>query len=184
MSDREGRPGLEGERPPLGSHTVAAVMGDMESARLLMKELENQGIPPGAIGMEGTLPASDDGHGEDMPESAAFNEVSRSTVGGVLVGMAIGAVLGFLVTIPFSELSAWWGVLFGAVFGGGIGLAVGGMAVAKFNSPAWRESYETTPENGRVEVTVHDADADAVETAERLMRDHGALEVRRPTDDG
>lgn len=183
MSDHIGRPGVEGEQLPHGRYSVMAVMEDLGSARLLMEELEQHGVPPGSIDLEGASPPESDGAQDEMPESSAFSDVTRSTLGGAVVGSAVGGILGALLTIPFPDLGLFWAILFGAIFGGGVGLAAGGMAVAKFSSPAWRESYETAQEGGRVSVRVHAENPRVVESAAELMRRNDALEVRR-LDDG
>lgn len=183
MSDHRGRPGLEGERLPHGPHSVLAVMKDLNSARLLMEELEQHGVPPGSIGLEGTTPPESDGAREEMPEGSAFSDVTRSTVGGAVIGSVVGGILGALLTIPFPGLGLFWAIVLGAIFGGGIGLAAGGMAVAKFNSPAWRESYDTAEPAERVSVGVHAEDPRVVESAAALMRQSDALEVRRLDDE-
>lgn len=174
---------MEGEGLSHGPYSVVAVMEDLDSARLLMEELEQQGVPPGSILLEGPTPPEDDGARQEMPESSAFSDVSRSTVGGAVIGSVVGGVLGALLTIPFPELGLFWAIVFGAIFGGGIGLAAGGMAVAKFNSPAWRESYTTAQPGDRIFVGVHAEDPRVVESAEELMRQSEALEVRRQHDD-
>lgn len=183
MSDHRGRPGLEDEGLPHGPYSVVAVMEDLDSARLLMEELEQQGVPPGSIGLEGPTPPEHDEAPEEMPESSAFSDVSRSTVGGAVIGAVVGGILGAVLTIPFPELGLFWAMVLGAIFGGGIGLAAGGMAVAKFNSPAWRESYATAQPGDRVSVGVHAQDPRVVESAAELMRQSDALEVRRLDDD-
>lgn len=182
MSDHRGRPGLEGEQLPPGPYSVMAVMEDLASARLLMEELEQEGVPPGSIGLEGPTPPEENGARQEMPETSAFSDVSRSTVGGGVIGSVVGGILGGLLTIPFPELGPFWAIVLGVIFGGGIGIAAGGMAVAKFNSPAWRESYETAQTGERVTVGVHAEDLAIVESATELMRQSDALEVRRLDD--
>lgn len=182
MSDHEGRPGLESDHLPHGPHSVVAEMRDMDAARLLMEDLEQHGVPPGSISLGGVVPPESDGAVDEMPEADAFSDVSRSTVGGAVVGAVVGGVLGALLTIPFSGLSLALAIVLGAIFGGGIGLAAGGMAVAKFSSPAWRETYETARQEESVSVAVHDEDPGVVDSAEEEMRRSGALEVRRLDD--
>lgn len=182
MSEHGGRPGLEGERLPAGPRSVVAVMPDLGSARLLMEKLEQHGVPPGSIGMEGAVPADEDEAQGEMPESSAISDVSRSTVGGFAAGAVVGGLLGALLTIPFPGLGLFWAVVLGVIFGGGIGLAAGGMAVAKFSSPAWRETYETARRDEHISVGVRHDDPEVVASAEELMR-RDALEVRRLDDE-
>lgn len=156
-----------------------AVMPDLDSARLLMEKLEQRGIPPGSIGLQGTVPPEEDGARHEMPEADAISDVGRSTGSGAMIGVVVGGLLGALLTIPFTGLPMVWAVLFGAVFGGGIGLAAGGMAVAKFNSPAWRESYETARQGERITVGVRDEDPEVLDMAEDVMRQDVAVEVKR-----
>lgn len=177
MSDDRGRPGLESDRTPEGPYSVVAEMPDLAAARLLVEELEQHGVPPGAIALTGAT-ASEDAR-EEMPESEAFADVTRSTIGGGVVGSVVGGILGALSTLVFPGLSVFWAIVMGVIFGGGIGLAAGGMAVAKYNSPAWRESYESVQEEETVSVGVHADDGDMVASAEELMRRHRHIEVRR-----
>lgn len=179
MSDDRGRPGLESGAVPESPYSVVASMRDLPSARLLVEELEQRGVAPGAIALSGALPGEDDDVQDRMPESEAFGDVTRSTVGGGAIGAVVGGILGGLVTLVFPQLGLFWAILLGAVFGGGIGLAAGGMAVAKYNSPAWRESYESVQEDESVSVGVHSDDKEIVATAEELMHRHEPLEIRR-----
>lgn len=182
MSDQDRRPGLESDHLPTGRYSVVATMADMEAARLLVEELEQHGVPPGAIALTGAVaPEEDDSH-DEMPEGEAISDVTRSTVGGGVVGSIVGGVVGALFTLFVPDLSLSWAIFLGVIFGGGIGLGAGGMAVAKYNSPAWRESYESVQDDDTVSVGVHVPEREMAESAEELMRRHEPLEVRRLDD--
>lgn len=176
----DGRPGLEPD--DMGSTgSVLATVRDAEQARLLVEELEQEGIPPGAIALPTVLEPEEDTADEEMPESEAFVDVSRSAIAGGAIGALIGGLFGALLTLIVPNLSLLWAIVFGAIFGAGIGGSAGGMAVAKYNSPAWRETYETV-DPGPVTVGVHDGDPDVVARAEAIMRRHQGVEVRRVPD--
>ncbi|MFP3914208.1 MAG: hypothetical protein ACLFWM_04985 [Actinomycetota bacterium] len=183
MADNPGRPGLESDHIPRDRRSVVAWVDDVPTARRLMEDLEAHGVPPGSIALGGAVPPEDDAAHADMPESSAIVDVTRAMVVGAVIGAVLGAGVGAAITALLTGLSLFWGVALGAVFGGGIGLAGGGMAVAKFNSPAWRETYETVEWEDSVAVGVHDQGSEILEVAEDVMERSQPLAIRR-LDDG
>lgn len=173
-----GRPGLESDDLPRSPDSVVATVKDADQARLLTEELEQEGIPPGSIALPGVLGPEEDNADDEMPESKAFVDVTRSAVAGGVIGAVVGGLFGALLTLVLPGLSLGWAIAFGAIFGVCIGGSAGGMAVAKYNSPAWRESYETV-DPGPITVGVHDGDPEVVARAERVMSRHEGVEVRR-----
>lgn len=174
----DGRPGLDSDHVPAAGHSISASVGDKEAARLLVEQLEEGGVPPGSIRMSDVVGPEDDDANEVMPEGRAFADVTRSSIAGGVVGALVGGGLGALLTLVIPELSMGWAIAFGAIFGAGIGGSAGGMAVAKYNSPAWRDTYETVDE-GPVTVGVHDGDPAVIDAAEEVMRRHDLDNTRR-----
>lgn len=180
-SDQHGRPDLDTNRPPQARHSVTASVEDTEAARVLMQELEEQGVPPNAISITGVTPREDEATHDEMPEAEAFGDTSRWVVIGAAVGGVIGGVLGAVSVLVIPNISLFWAIVLGVIFGSAVGGAIGGMRVAQYNSPAWRETYEVSDSNG-VEVGVHDGDPEVVDRAAEIMRRHGLVDVDR-TDD-
>lgn len=153
-----------------------AVVGDVpeiEAARALVEDLENQGVPAHSIellGAETKDPESDDTD-SDVAESTAFARLSKSVIGGGSLGIALGGGLGVLLSLIIPDLSWYWGVIMGGVFGAAVGGAAGGMSVAKYSSPAWDETYQVE-NTGGVKVAVHQSEAEIVDLAETVMSRH------------
>lgn len=182
MSDRdiEGRPGLDSSDLPEGGHSIVATLADMDSARLLVEDLEAHGVPPGSISLKTAVAPEDDRANEQMPESDAFTDITRSVLAGGAAGAVVGGVIGWLLALAMPGLEVIWGILFGAIFGSAIGGSAGGMAVAKHNSPAWRETYEAV-EGGPVSVGVRDGDAEVLKAAGEIIDQHEPIHVDRST---
>lgn len=169
---------------PYGRFNVTARFRDMAAAQEAIELLEEQGIAGSNISLLG--PAAEaaaeaaDTSGSDVD---TLRKGTRATVGGGLLGTAIGAVLGFLVGLAaFGGLSA--AVIALAiglgVAGGGVGFTAGAMLRMK-QSQAWELTLGET-DTEPVIVGVH-ADEDAVVgQAVGILRETRAEEVRR--DDG
>lgn len=175
----DARPGLDSDHQPTAApHSVTATVASPDAARLIVEELEASGVPPGSIAMSDVLSPEDDHANETMPETRAMVEVSKSSIIGGAIGAVIGGALGAVLGVIVPELGMGWAILFGVIFGAGVGGSAGGMAVAKYNSPAWRETYETVDE-GRVTVGVHDGDPHVIDIAEQVMRGHDLGDLER-----
>lgn len=174
----DARPGLDSDHEPSAPYSITASVADPAAARVLVEELEESGVPPGSIQMTDVVGPEDDHANEAMPESRAFVDVSKSSIAGGVLGAIIGGGLGAVLGMIVPDLGMGWAILIGAIFGAGVGGSAGGMAVAKYNSPAWRETYETV-DRGRVTVGVHDGDREVIDTAEEVMRRHDLTDVRR-----
>lgn len=159
---------------------VVGSLADLETARVLIQDLEEHGVPPGSIGLLGAVAKDADvpGRESELAESEALGQVGRSAIAGGAVGAVVGAVLGALATVILPDLSLLAAAGLGAVFGAAVGGAAGGMSVAKYSSPAWQETYQTE-EDGRVKVAVHHVEAKVVDAAEEVMRRHPVLAVSR-----
>lgn len=160
------------ERIEEAPHAVVAAVADLEAARLLIEDLEEHGIPPGALALLGAAPEG--GHeaaGGGEAESAAFDDVTKSAIAGGAVGAATGGILGSLVTLALPGTGILVAGGLGAVFGAGVGGAAGGMAVAKYNSDAWSATYETV-QLGEVAVGVHHADRSVIDAARQIIDRH------------
>lgn len=174
----DARPGLDSDHQPSAPHSITATVAHPAAARVLVEELEKGGVPPGSIQMSDVVTPEEDAANEAMPESEAFVDVSKSSVAGGAIGAVIGGGLGAVLGMIVPELGIGWAILIGGVFGAGVGGSAGGMRVAKYNSPAWRETYETVDE-GRVTVGVHDGDPGVIDTAEAVMRGHDLTDLQR-----
>jgi len=146
---------------------VVAEVADLEAARELIQALEGHGTPPGAIGLLG--PDSGEQAEGDTPEAEAIGEAAKSAAAGGIGGALVGGVLGSIVPLAIPGIGPVLAAGLGAIFGAGVGGTAGGMSVAKYNSPAWEETFLTV-KRGRFAVSVHHADADVVASAEEIMR--------------
>jgi hypothetical protein len=156
---------------------VVATVIDIQSARRVVEDLEEHGIPTPAISLLGvkTKDPARPGRASDVAESRAFASVSKSTIAGGAAGAALGAILGIaMVAFAVPELGWAWGAVLGAIFGSGIGGAAGGMSVAKYSSPAWAETYQTT-EAGEPSVVVSHRDEAIIESASEVMSRHDSI---------
>src|SRR5690606_33408497 len=168
----DARPGLDSDHQPTAApHSVTATVASPDAARLIVEELEASGVPPGSSAMSDVLSPADDHANETMPETRAMVEVSKSSIIGGALGAGSGGPPGAALGVTGPALGAGWAMLFGAIFGAGGGGAAGGMAVAEYDAPAWRGTYETADE-GRLTVGGRDGDPDVIEMAEQVMRGH------------
>lgn len=161
-------------------HYVIADVDDLDSARVLIEDLENHGTPTVAIELLGAHtkdPKSEDRE-SDVAESKAFADVSKSTIVGGVAGIVIGGLLGLVMALLIPDLTWPWGVVMGGLFGAGVGGAAGGMSVAKFSSPAWDETYQVE-DDSRLRVAVHHAESEVVTAAYEVMERHSPRELER-----
>jgi len=162
-------------------HAVVIEVPDLDAARALIEDLENRGIPSNAIALVDAHTkdqSPDDTESDVVAESGAFASLSKSVIGGGFLGMLVGGLLGFLMTLLIPDLEWYWGVVIGGVFGAGVGGAAGGISVAKYSSPAWDETYQVEDEP-TVKVAVHHAEAEVVDEAETVMQREVDGEVER-----
>lgn len=161
-------------------HSVMADVDDLQMARRLIEDLEEHDIPANAIELIGaeTKDAPDPDSDEAVAESGAVRALFRSIVAGGLVGLAVGGLLGLAMAWLIPGLSWSWGLAVGALFGLAVGATAGGMSVAKYSSPAWNETHEVE-ETKNVQVAVHHADVDVINTAETVLERHATGEVKR-----
>lgn len=157
-------------------HGVVAELSDLETARDLIEDLEEQGTPPQAIALLG--PDSEDREEGDMPESEAIGDTAKSAAAGGAGGAIVGGVLGSIVPLAIPGIGPVIAAGLGAVFGAGVGGAAGGMSVAKYNSPAWEETFQTV-KRGRFAVGVHHADEEIATAAEEVMRRYEGTSISR-----
>lgn len=151
---------------------VVAEISDLDTARDVIEDLEEHGTPPEAIALLG--PDSDHQPQDDMPEAEAIGDTAKSAAAGGAGGALVGGVLGSLVPLAIPGIGPVIAAGLGAIFGAGVGGAAGGMSVAKYNSPAWEETFQTV-KRGRFAVGVHHADPEIVETAEEVMGRYGSV---------
>lgn len=161
-------------------HGVVASVDGTQSARALIEDLEDHGIPSGAIELLGARAKDTERGGTQtqVAESRAFSDLARSSTLGGAIGTLFGGLLGLLMALIIADLTWPWGLVIGGAFGVLIGGAVGGMSVAKYASPAWDETFQVEDRPG-LEVAAHHASADVVDEAESVMARHVDGGVRR-----
>jgi hypothetical protein len=147
--------------------TVMVPALDRDEARTLIEELEDSGVPSTAIELDepgsGALPQRKAG--------PVFGDVARAVLVAVVIGAVAGAALGLVVS-SVTEIDSRIGVIAGAAFGGFIGVAVGGIWVVRYASPAWREASEAERPK-MVRVTVRHPEQAVVDQAAEVIREHG-----------
>lgn len=165
-------------------HSVVASTAEMSVARALIEDLEEHGVPPRAIALIGAAPGGsmDDTTPGGDAETEAIDDLGRSVAVGGAAGAAAGGVLGSAVTLAIPGVGLVVAAGLGAIFGAGVGGSAGGMSVAKYNSPAWTETFETV-ERGEVAVGVHHADRSVVDAAAEIIERHRLLSVERYDED-
>lgn len=167
-------------------HAVVATTSEMDTARRLIEDLEEHGIPPVSIALMGAAPGGsmDDTEPGGEAETEALNDLAKSVVTGGGIGAVAGAVLGAIVALAIAGINFLLAAALGALFGSAVGGAAGGMSVAKYNSPARTETFETVAQGGDVSVGVHHADRSVVDAAAEVMGRHDLDSVvRHDTDD-
>ena len=150
-------------------HAIVASAPDTEQARALIEELESNGVPDTAIALVAVGIEKQSDPNESIADSEAFSDLFMAVIrGGFIWGLG-GVILGVLVSTFITDLSWAWGGLFGFLFGAAVGGAYGGMTVARYNSPAWTETYEIT-EVGDPSVGVHHRDQSVVDLAQDVLQ--------------
>lgn len=157
-------------------YAVVAPVDAMETARLVIEDLEEHGVPPESIELLGEV---EDRPGDDDPaESVAFRDLTKSAIAGGLVGGVAGALLGLVVALVVPGASLPLSAGLGFIFGSGVGGAAGGVSVFKYNSAAWSDSIDKMP-RGEVAIGVHHSDETVIEGAIEILERHGLGEIRR-----
>jgi hypothetical protein len=159
-------------------HAVVAQLDGLEAARDLIEALEEGGIPSQAISLIGAPPASEQPAAEEDEQDAILGEMARSITKGAASGAVVGGVLAGVTALAIPGIGPVIAAGLGALFGSSVGGAVGGISTAKYSSKAWTRTYEVV-RAGRVAVGVHHAEAEVVEKAETIMRNHQPTEVER-----
>jgi hypothetical protein len=161
-------------------HAVVASVQDMDGARVLIEDLEEHGVPPGAIALVGVGPGGsmDETEPGGEAETHALTQLAKSVIVGGGLGIVAGVLLGVVVAAVLPGVSFILACSLAAIFGAAVGGAAGGMSVAKYNSPAWTETYETV-EEGEVSVGVHHAESSVVDAAEEVLGRHQVTRVTR-----
>lgn len=177
MSDAYTDPEGHLTRPDdIGPYGVRGDVDTLDLARALIEDLEMSGIPPEAIGLIGpdSAPAE-----TEMPEGEEIADTARSAAAGGATGAIVGGVLGSMVPLAIPGVGPVLAAgLLGAVFGAGVGGAAGGMSVAKYNSPAYHDTFQTVRE-GRFVVSVQHADEAVVDAAAEQFADQQVTNVTR-----
>jgi hypothetical protein len=161
-------------------HAVVASVREMDQARVLIEDLEEHGVPPVSIALLGVAPGGsmDGTERQGEAETHALTQLAKSVIVGGGLGIVAGALLGAVVAAVLPGVSFLLACSLAAIFGAGVGGAAGGMSVAKYNSPAWTDTYETV-EEGEVAVGVHHAESSVVDAAEEVFGRHQVTGVTR-----
>ncbi|CAN5809075.1 hypothetical protein BH23ACT5_BH23ACT5_08060 [soil metagenome] len=175
----------QGEAAEVGStelddtpYAVVATVDDMDTARVIVEDLEEHGVPPRSISLLGETVEPATARSRNDVESGAFSKLAKSVIAGGAVGAVVGALIGAVVGLAFPDATLLLSAGLGAVFGAGVGGAAGGMSVAKYSSRAWDETYESV-EGGVIAVGVDHADSGVIDAAEEVMRRHPVREISK-----
>lgn len=138
-----------------------------DQARELIEVLEDTEVPANAIELDEHLVTEPRSSGSGEVFGNVGRKVLTGALGGALAGAGVGALLGWITDVEMGIAVAAC-----AVFGGFVGVAMGGIGVVRFASPAWRDTGDDeTP--ALVRVMVHHADRSIVESAADVMKSHG-----------
>lgn len=159
-------------------HAVVVGVEGLQPARDLIEELEKGGIPSQAISLIGAPQASEQPAAEEPEQDAILGEMARSIATGAASGAVVGGVLAGVTAIAIPGIGPVIAAGLGALFGSSVGGAAGGISTAKCSSKAWTRTYEVV-RAGRMAVGVHHADAEVVERAESIMRNHQTTAIER-----
>ena len=163
---------MTSQHSPVDNPVAVAWMDSLDAARNLIETLEEDGVPPRTIDLDGNTEESESGF---RTERKVFSKTAKRILGYGSVGALAGILLGVVGAGSVAVGSAVAAML-GAVFGFAVGGTIGGLSVLKYNSPAWAQTYETVAD-GPVRVTVTAPDAELVQRAAVLM--DAADDVRR-----
>jgi hypothetical protein len=176
-------------QPDFAPHNVLGVVADLEHARSVITDLERGGIDGNKISLLGR--SADDAAEPDRRETgeqdaALAAEAGKSAGVGAAAGAGVGGVVGFLAGAaafgipgvgPAVGAGIWASTLGGAAFGTGVGLLQGGIAGVK-ESEAWQLTFSSV-KDGKAVVGVHAEDESHIDTAERILSEHGAQQIER-----
>jgi hypothetical protein len=173
------------------AHNVTARYPDRRSAQEAVEALGWRGVE----GSDVTIDAEAADRDLTIDETRATDEIiAKRTVGhagmglvtGLLIGTAAGAIVGGIVNlIVDGDLFGWSfyiTLLAGAIFGLIVGAVVGGETALQAQREF--EVTETAGEDGPVDVGVHREKGRDVERTARVLREHGATDVRTYDRDG
>jgi hypothetical protein len=175
-------------REQLAAYNAVATFEDMARAREAMLALEGGGIDGDDISLLGRA-AEEVASNPDPRERDARStaEVAKAGALGATAGAGVGAVAGFVGGAlafgipgigPVVGSAIWAATLGSAGTGAAIGGLVAGTAVIG-QSEGWAESYQETIRSGRVLVGVHTDTREHLEKAEKILTEHGALNIER-----
>jgi HAMP domain-containing protein len=162
--------------------SVVATFPNAEAAREAILDLERQGVDNAHIALLEPSGASDATISATRANDASqARRVVTSLLGGGIAGSILGGLagaLGGLVTYgppgfgSDANFGFWLLTLTGVLFGGGLGLVLGGV----IRRPQGRSSEPAQPvDAGTVQVTVQAADLQEVERATAVLGNHHAL---------
>lgn len=154
-------------------HIVFALFENEEAAAAAIHDLTTSGIPKDKVSLIVRRDALDE-FDTVLQETDARPALQR----GVLVGGAIGTVLGLLLGGPFGLLGA--GPLASALFGAGAGSlygALGGVLSGAGLTDGKMEELARSLGEGRILVTAQAEGAETERDVMRVFAEHGAVEA-------
>lgn len=146
--------------------TVSSQPMSRDDARELIERLENSDIPANSILLEDYATRRN----RSRREGPLFGDVGRRVVIGIIGGALAGALLGAIAS-TVADLRLGLAIAVGSVFGAFAGVAVGGIGVVRFASPAWRDAGDSAPPT-LVLVTVEHPDRSVVDIAIEVIGSH------------
>jgi hypothetical protein len=172
MNQQEPLTRLEDVRAP---HNAVAAVDGLAAARQMIAALEKAGIEANHISLLGAQKA--DRGSEVSPEAAheAGGEVEHGSMRGAAIGAGVAGLTGAAIGIPGVGPLVAAGIW--AVFGGGVGAAIGGVSSLGL-SQAWEQTFEAV-RAGNVAVGVHSDDPEEVASAVEVMEGLEPLSTNR-----
>ena len=161
---------------------LVATYTSLDRAREAMTALERSGIEGADVSLEGdgadSRPAGSDDSLRERDRGVARQFASRAFVGAG-IGLVVGVLVGLLIgSLSFERGSA---TIASAIAGGLAGAALGGVWGGLL-TPAMSRDWERThvgSSGGSVRVAVTTDDAEALDRAERILREKDAVSVER-----
>ena len=171
-------------------HSITGAFRSMEEARAAIGALEDRGVDASRIVLLGDQAAQASSEATTARQDERFvDRMTKTIYGGMLFGGVIGALLGFVAgffafILPsegsFQAGGVWGLVLGGLIAGHVLGFLVFGLARMK-QSQAWEQSYADVSE-GPARIAVRSPNRSEIDTAVKVLREHGAAEVQEQAD--
>jgi outer membrane lipoprotein SlyB len=173
------------------AHNVTARYPDRRSAQQAVEALgwrgvEGSDVTIDAPGAERDLTIDDTRAADEIIASRTVGHAAMGFTTGLVLGAILGAVVGGIINLIVDGGLLGWSfyitLLAGAIFGLIVGAILGGESALQAQREF--EITETPGSDGEVTVGVHRSDAKDIERTERVLRQHGATDVRREDAEG